>query len=36
MRIEEEFGLKIDDSETAEIKTVGDLLKKVEELVKTK
>jgi acyl carrier protein len=33
MGVEEKFGLKVDDSETVEIKTVGDLIKKVEELV---
>ena len=30
MEIEEEFGLKIDDTEISEVKTVGDLIKKVE------
>lgn len=30
MGIEEEFGLKIDDAEISEVKTVGDLIKKVE------
>ena len=30
MGIEEEFGLKIDDTEISEVKTVGDLIKKVE------
>ena len=30
MGIEEEFGLKIDDNEISEVKTVGDLIKKVE------
>ena len=31
MGIEEEFGLKIDDTEISEVKTVGDLIKKVED-----
>jgi acyl carrier protein len=30
MGIEEEFGLKIEDSEISEIKTVGDIVKKIE------
>lgn len=30
MEIEEEFGLKIDDTEISEVKTVGDLIKKIE------
>lgn len=31
MGIEEEFDLKIDDTEISEVKTVGDLIKKVED-----
>lgn len=31
MGIEEEFGLKIDDNEISEVKTVGDLIRKVED-----
>jgi acyl carrier protein len=32
MDIEKEFGLKVEDKEIAEIKTVSDLIKKVDEL----
>ena len=32
MGIEQEFGLKIDDNEISEVKTVGDLIKKVENM----
>lgn len=32
MGIEEEFGLKIGDTEISEVKTVGDLIKKVENM----
>jgi acyl carrier protein len=32
MGIEEEFGLKIDDNDIGEIKTVKDLIKKVEKM----
>lgn len=32
MGIEEEFGLKIDDNGIVDIKTVGDLIKKVENM----
>jgi len=31
MEIEQEFGVKIDDSELETIKTVGDIVKKLEE-----
>ena len=34
MGIEEEFGLKIDDKEVEGIKTVEDLIKKVENIMK--
>ena len=34
MGIEEEFGLKIDDKEVEGIKTVEDLIKKVESIMK--
>jgi acyl carrier protein len=36
MGIEEKFGLKIEDSEVAGIKTVGDLIRKAEELTQNK
>ena len=32
MGIEQEFGLKIDDNEISEVKTVGDLIKKVNDI----
>ena len=32
MGIEEEFGLKVKDEEVDDIKTVGDLVKKIEDL----
>lgn len=34
MEIEQEFGVKIDDSELETIKTVGDIVKKLEEKTK--
>jgi acyl carrier protein len=34
MGTEEKFGVKIDDDKIREIKTVGDLIKKAEELTK--
>lgn len=36
MGVEEEFGLRIDDKEVDGIKTVEDLIKKVDELSKNK
>ena len=36
IEVEKKFGLKIEDEEVDEIKTVGDLIQKVEELSKNK